>query len=207
MSNPPPIIRLAAPSLTIYSLPFLRFNRIKFGGRATVIRLSSGSLAIFSPIPLTADVRASIASLGGTVRYLIAPDIEHHMQLGPYKTAYPQALVMAPEGLAAKRRKQGDQEVPIDYEFTAANKRSIKLPEEFAQDLEVEYWDSHASKEITLLHKPSKTLIEADLLFNLPATEQYSNAKESATSGIWTKIATAFMNTKPGSKGQQRFMW
>ncbi|KAF8543202.1 hypothetical protein BDD12DRAFT_874824 [Trichophaea hybrida] len=201
------VIRTVVPEITTFSVPFLRFGKFKFGGRSTVIKLSSGNLAIFSPIPLSSDVTSTLTSIGGSVSYIIAPDMEHHMQLGPYKTAFPTAVVIAPEGLREKRAKQGDQDVPVDFAFSKTNKNGMKLPEEFLRDFEVEFWDSHANKEITLLHKPSRTLIEADLLFNLPAREQYSNTDEDPTKGPWTKLVMYFMNTTLGHKGQQRFNW
>jgi hypothetical protein len=205
--NPFLVIRNVAPEITTFSVPFLRFNKIKFGGRATLVRLSTGSLAIFSPVPLSPDVSSTISNLGGNLRYIVAPDIEHHMQLGPYKNAYPAATVIGPEGLREKRAKQGDQDVVIDYEFNKANKRQLKLPDELMQEFEVEYWDGHASKELAFLHKPSRTLIEADLLFNLPAREQYSMSGEDPTKGVFTKLMSYFTNTRVGHKGQQRFLW
>jgi len=36
----------------------------------------------------------------------------------------------------------------------------------------------HTNHELVAIHHPSKTLLEADLLFNLPAKEQYSRTKE-----------------------------
>jgi len=205
--NPHLVIRTIAPQISTLSVPFLRFNRIKFGGRATLLQLSSGSIAIFSPIPLSPEVRAHITGLGGRVGYIIAPDIEHHMQLGPYKTEFPSALVIGPHGLREKRANQGDQDVVIDFEYSKENKATLKLPEELAREVEVEYWDGHANKEIVFLHKPSRTLVEADLLFNLPATEQFSRSGEDPSSGCSTKISLSFLNTTPGQKGQQRFLW
>lgn len=67
-------------------------------------------------------------------------------------------------------------------------------------------FDRHANKEIAFLHKPSRTLINADLVFNLPAHEQYSKTGTNAQSGIYSKIINNFLNTRPG-KGQQRFIW
>jgi len=205
--NPHLVIRTITPQISTLSIPFLRFNRAKFGGRATLLQLSSGSLAVFSPIPLTPDVRAHITQLGGRVGYIIAPDLEHHMQLGPYKSAFPAAVVIAPEGLREKRAKQGDQDVPVDFEFTKENKNSLMLPDELAREVDVEYWDGHSSREIVLLHKPSRTMVEADLLFNLPASEQYSRTGENAGKGWATRLAHFFMNTTPGHKGQQRLNW
>jgi len=36
----------------------------------------------------------------------------------------------------------------------------------------------HTNHELVAIHHPSKTLLEADLMFNLPAKEQFSRAKE-----------------------------
>lgn len=205
--NPQLVVRTVTPSLTTFSLPFLRYNKIRFGGRATLIQLTSGSLAIFSPVPLSTEVSSTISALGGNVAYIICPDIEHHMQLSAYKRAFPSALVFGPEGLREKRAKSGETDVVIDFEYTRDNKASMKLPEDLARDVEIEYWDGHANKEITLLHKPTRTLIEADLVFNLPAYEQYSKSGEDPTKGVWTKMMMYFTNTQQGHKGQQRFLW
>jgi hypothetical protein len=63
------------------------------------------------------------------------------------------------------------------------------------------------NKEIIFLHKPSKTLIEADLFFNLPATEQFSKTGTLATSGIATKLFTGVNNTAGAANGQKRLLW
>jgi hypothetical protein len=35
---------------------------------------------------------------------------------------------------------------------------------------------SHVNDELIAIHHPTGTMLEADILFNLPATEQYSRA-------------------------------
>lgn len=112
----------------------------------SVIKLTSGNLVIFSPIPLTDEVAASIASLGGSVSYLIAPDIEHHMSLAPWKAKFPGAIVIGPEGLREKRAEMKEQDVVFDIIFTRGGKRSLRLPEELEKDLEFEYMDGHGNK-------------------------------------------------------------
>jgi len=58
-----------------------------------------------------------------------------------------------------------------------------------------------------VLHKPDKTLIEADMMFNLPAHEQYSRSGESATGGLWTRMFIAMQNTTGPATWQKRFLW
>lgn len=50
------------------------FNR-RFQLTSTSVRLQSGSLAVFSPVALTDEVKAKVAELG-EVRYICAPDAE-----------------------------------------------------------------------------------------------------------------------------------
>lgn len=201
------VIRSVAPTITTVSVPFLRFNRIKFGGRATVVKLSSGNLAVFSPVALEQEVQDTLQAMGGRVSYLIAPDLEHHLHLAAYKRAFPAALVIAPHGLREKRANQAADDVPVDFELSRDNKATVTLPDEFTRDCEIELFDGHPNREIALLHRPSRTLIQADLVFNLPAREQFSRSGLDPASGLLTRLATYITNIRPESKGQQRFLW
>lgn len=197
------VIRDVVPNtITTLSVPFSRFGKIKVGGRGTIVRLQSGGLAVFSPVALTEDVKAKIAAMG-EVKYITASDMEHHMFLGPWHAAYPKAKVIGPEGLPEKRKQQGNEDVPFSIVFTKGKNETIDP--EFDSEFEYAYVPAHANKELVFNHKPTRTLIQADLLFNYPATEQYSKTGELATSGILTKLFGAFTNTH--GKGQQRFMW
>lgn len=166
----------------------------------------SGSLAVFSPTALTDEVKAKVTLMGGELKYIAALDIEHHIYIGPWQKEYPGAKVLGPEGLMQKRKKQHNEDVPIT-EFTAKDKDSIKVDEDFDKNFDVEYVDAHANKELVFNYKPDKTLIEGDLLFNLPATEQFSKTGEPAASGILTKMFSYFNNTKGTALGQKRFIW
>ena len=97
--------------------------------------------------------------------------------------------------------------VPISTTFTKAEKGKTSISEEFDRDFEYEYVDSHPNKELVFFHKPSKTLIEADLLFNLPATEQYSRTGIDATTGIFTKLFGGVQHTRGTAVWQKRLLW
>ncbi|KAG9242282.1 hypothetical protein BJ878DRAFT_179647 [Calycina marina] len=206
------VIREIAPGVTTLSVPFLRFGMIKFGGRATIVKMSSGSLAVFNPVSLTPTVQTKIKELGGPVSYIAAPDIEHHIFLSSWAAAFPAAHLIAPEGLAEKRATLNASNpdisiLPFNSIFTKANKSTLKVSDEFEQDFETEFVDAHRNKELVFFHKGSGTLIEADLMFNLPATEQYSRTGESAGSGWATIIACALQGTKGNAKWQKRIIW
>lgn len=208
------VVRDVVPGvISTLSTPFLRFGLVKIGGRATIIKLKTGNLAVFNPVALTSEAKAKVQQLAqsgpsGTVRYLIAPDFEHHIFISPWAKEYPDANIIGPEGLPEKREQDPDTKgVKFHHVFTPQNKHDFKITSEFDDEFNYEYVEGHQNKELVFLHKPTRTLIEADLLFNLPATEQFSKSGEDATSGIFTKIFTSLMNTKGDMKWQQRVIY
>jgi len=207
-SNPSEVmvIRKLSPDITTLSVPFLRFGRIKVGGRGTLVRLPSGSVAVFSPVALTPEVKETVAAMG-ELKYIAALDIEHHIFLGQWHEAYPTAKVLGPEGLPEKRAKQKNEDVPFSVVFTAANKDTITVDPEFDAAFDYEFVHSHANKELVFNYKPEKTLIQADLIFNLPATEQFSKTGLDSKSGILTKLFGYINNTRGTAVAQKRFIW
>jgi uncharacterized protein DUF4336 len=171
-----------------------------------LVKLQSGAVAAFSPVALTREVKETISALG-ELKYIAAPDIEHHIFIGPWHEAYPNAKVIGVEGLPEKRKKQKNEDVPFAAIFTKANRETIKIDAEFDSEFDYEYMPSHPNLDVAFFHKPSKTLIEADILFNLPATEQFSKSGEAANSGILTKIWIALTNTQGAALGQKRAIW
>jgi hypothetical protein len=206
------VIRNITPNVVTLSVPFLRFGSVKVGGRGTLVRLSSGSLVIFSPVALTPEVKAKIAELGGTVKYIIAPDIEHHIFVSEWKKEFPEAMIIGPEGLPEKRAKQNDEKIGKEEffkVFTGKDRTNTTITPEFDADCEIEYMDAHPSKEIVLFYKPDKILVEADLMFNLPANEQYSRVTdaEKDKSGLVQRLFTSIQTTEGDAKGNKRFQW
>ncbi|KAL3418879.1 hypothetical protein PVAG01_09100 [Phlyctema vagabunda] len=206
------VIRDVSPNVTTLSVPFLRFGKVKFGGRATIVRLSSGSLAVFSPVALTPTVKTKVQSLGGKVAYIAAPDLEHHIFLSDWATAFPEAHLIAPEGLAEKRASQSASNPRVtilDFQtiFSAATKAQQRVSDEFDRDFEYEFVDAHPNKEIVFFYKPDATLIQADLLFNMPATEQYSRTGEDAAAGWINKLFCGLQNTRGDALWQKRMLW
>ncbi|KAM7212611.1 hypothetical protein V8F06_011988 [Rhypophila decipiens] len=211
------VIRDVTPNVVTFSVPFLRFGKIPIGGRGTLVKLTSGSLAIFSPVALTPEAKAKVDSLGGQVRYIIAPDIEHHIFVSEWAKAYPEAVLIGPEGLPEKRAKMRSNpsndnvgEESFATVFTKTNKREVKVSPEFDADFEYEYVDAHPNKELVFFYKPDKVLIEADLMFNLPAEEQYSRMPESEKPKNAGFLAKAFMgaqSTEGDAKWMKRFIW
>ncbi|KFY62669.1 hypothetical protein V496_04449 [Pseudogymnoascus sp. VKM F-4515 (FW-2607)] len=211
-SNPSAVmvIRDITPNITTLSAPFSRFGLFRIGGRGTIVRLTSGALSVFSPTALTPEVRAKLQEKGDNLKYIIAPDIEHHIFVSEWARAYPSAQVIGVEGLPEKRAaaaKDASEVVPFATVFTEKLKGQVRISEEFDRDFEYEYVPEHMNKELVFLYKPDRTLIVADYLFNLPATEQYSRTGEPANKGIMTRLFGALMSTHGRAMGQKRFLW
>ncbi|PYH98487.1 hypothetical protein BO71DRAFT_395266 [Aspergillus ellipticus CBS 707.79] len=210
-SNPADVmvIRNVTSNVITLSLPFARFGRLKFGGRGTIVKMATGSVAVFSPVNLTPEVHDTINSLGGDLKYIAALDMEHHLHLKSWKEAFPDAAIIAPEGLWEKRQSnpQTKDAGPFEHVFRKDAQGPQSISEEFDAEFETEYVHGHPSRELVFYHRPSRTLIEADLLFNLPAREQYSKSKESATSGLLTKIVSPLMSANSPATWQKRFVW
>ncbi|KAJ9155270.1 Beta-lactamase-like protein [Pleurostoma richardsiae] len=208
------VIRNITPNVVTFSVPFARFGVLKVGGRGTLVKLTSGALAIFSPVALTPEVKAKIAELGGTVKYIIAPDIEHHIFISEWAAQFPEATLIGPEGLPEKREKANEERIgkeKFGVVATAAAKAEGKLSvsPEFDADFDLEYVDAHPNKELVFFYRPDKILIEADLMFNLPANEQYSRvpAAQALQKGVAERIFGSLQTTAGEAKGMKRFMW
>jgi len=192
-----PIIRTLNSRVTLLSKPFTRLSLFHIGGRASLIQMQSKKLAVFSPVALTPNVRQKVEQLGNRVEYLIAPDFEHHMYIGEWKKHFPSAKVIGVEGLQERRK-----DVHFDHIFTAG-KAPESLPDEFREEFEYQYFPGFINKDLALMHKPSRTLFEADLMFNLPAYEQYSQSTSSCTTGF-TRLFNLFHWQSTALK---RFLW
>jgi hypothetical protein len=201
------VIREVVPSITTFSLPFELFGGVKVGGRATVVRLQTGSLAVFSPVVLTSKVIEKVNSLG-TLRYIVALNIEHHLSISSWAKEYPQAKVIGMEGLSEKREQsEATRGVRFDTVFLTEEKLETEISPEFDDEFHYEYIHSHQNRELVFVHKPTRTLIEADLIFNLPATEQYSRTGEDPSSGVLAMALGRFLKAKKDMRWQRRILW
>ncbi len=125
----------------------------RYPTRMAVIRLAGGGLAIWSPIQLTEDLRAAVAALG-PVRHLIAPNSLHHLHLGPWKAAFPDALLHAAPGLRERRA-----DLAFDADLT-----DVPHPD-WAGDLEQMLVGGNAiTTEVVFFHRASRTVLFTDLI-------------------------------------------
>lgn len=135
-------------------------HRQKFGFgfvapcRMTVVRLASGGLWIHSPGPMDEALAGEICELG-PVEYLVAPNLFHHLHLRAAVERFPEAEVHAPPGLEKKRP-----------DVTFAGTLGVAAP--WGADLQpIPIEGMPRLREVVFVHRPSGSLLVADLLFNL----------------------------------------
>ncbi|KAI0088875.1 hypothetical protein BDY19DRAFT_153309 [Irpex rosettiformis] len=196
MANSSTVIREVTQDVWTFSRPFARFGLFPIGGRSTAIKLKTGGVWVLASTPLDDETRTKLQELG-PVRYIVGADAVHYLFLAQYRMQYPEAKLIAPQDAIDTVSK-----VTPDVNFDGAwGKDDPDTKYGFEDEINHCYFPGHQNKEVAFLHKESKTLLEADLLFNLPPTEQYSKSKESAT----VPFISSHMN--PFSGLHKRMVW
>jgi hypothetical protein len=150
-----------------------------------VLRLGDGSLLVYSPVALTPARRAAVAALG-PVAHLYAPNTFHHLFIGQWAAAFPSARLHAPAGLARKRR-----DLRIDRTHGGA---AGAAPEPaFAGVLDELPIDGFRLQESVLLHRPSRTLVVADLVHNIGHPPERWTRIYAGAMGFYDRVALSRM--------------
>lgn len=146
-----------ADQLWIFDGDAVPFMGLPYTTRMIVIRLPDGGLWVHSPIKLTDRIGEQLATLG-PVRYLIAPNRLHHLFLSEWQSRYPEALCYGTPGVIRKRD---------DLNFRGPLDGDGPWPWAGTID-QVLFAGSPVMEECVFFHKPSRTLIVADLVENFP---------------------------------------
>jgi hypothetical protein len=126
-----------------------------FPNRMTVMGLGDGALLLYSPVPLAEDDAQAIEALG-EVRHLVAPSTFHHLHLGAAKVRFPKATTYGPRGLERKCA------APLDV-LLGPGERCDLAPGVRGFVL----GGMPKLNEIAFVHRPSRTLVVCDLVFNM----------------------------------------
>lgn len=145
----------------------LRFLGLEVGTRMTVLETQEG-LLIHSPI----DTPPENLSALGEPRWVLSPNRLHHLFAGDWIKA-------GVEGWAAP----GLPEKRPDLSFSGVVKSGTQP---FGSDIEVITLTCFPlSNEVVLFHKPSKTLVVTDLLFNFPKSAPFLTRAAMFCSGCY----------------------
>ena len=123
--------------------------------RSIVVRLPSGGVWLWSPIAYDPELQRQVEAIG-PVRHLISPNKLHHLFLGEWQSALPDAQLWGPQSTVARR---------TDLSFAGALGEQSPAGWDGAFE---QFWlrGSPALDEIAFFHRASRTLILADLTQN-----------------------------------------
>ena len=163
-------LQALGPSLWTRSVPHrMRDLGLQIGARMNVVRLASGELVVVAPLPPDDDLVAEVRSLG-TVRDLVAPNLQHHLYVGEWRKRFPEARLHVPRHLGTKRPDLVGSAVLGDDSWD---------PE--LHHVEILGCERYLGENV-FVHAASGTLIVADLVHNLPPSKH-----------LWTKIYGTLM--------------
>ncbi len=146
------------PHIWVGEGPLVPFYGFPYPTRMALIRLSSGGLFVWSPVALAPALKRQVDALG-PVRHLVSPNALHHLFLGEWNAAYPEARLYASPRLRRKRK-----------DLVFAGELGASPEPEWAADIDqVPLVGSFVLTEVVFFHRASRTAMFADLIENLPA--------------------------------------
>ena len=154
----------------------IRFGPIPLPHTMTVIRLSNGGLFVHSPTKLDPATAAAFAALG-PVDSIVWPSWWHDMYVREYAAAFPDAKLFGSPLL-----------VKSHPSMPALQRIDAEAPQ-WSPNLDALYVDQMRLflDEFVFLHRPSRSLIVADLAFHIDESR-----------GSFTKSSFAFIGAYPG---------
>lgn len=149
------MLQSLAPNLWELNAPMTVVG-MRIGHRMTVARLRDDTLWLHSPVAHTPELAAALAALG-PVRHIVAPNTMHDTYLEGWFAAYPQARFYGPKGMSKTRP---------DLRFT--DTLADAAPTEWSGMFDLyRIRGMPRLNEVAFLHRPSRTLILTDLVFNI----------------------------------------
>jgi hypothetical protein len=126
------------------------------GTRMTVVRLASGELMLHSPVRIDPATRDAVDRVG-RVRWIVGPSKVHHLFLGDWTAAHPDAELCGAPGLPEKRR---------DLRFAHVMDGAWQAPWG-GELLHHPFAGAPFMNEVVFFHPASRTLLLTDLAFNV----------------------------------------
>lgn len=162
----------------LWALPsYFTSMGMKGSVRMTIVAAEPG-LTLFSPVAMTTAHIAEIRALGN-VAAIMAPNTFHHLFLRDAVAAFPEARVFVPETLEDKIGAVPRAEIMGE---------SVDL----GASLEHFTFRGHKIRETMLFHRPTATLVTADLLYNLQEENEPGEKFFFRAIGCYGKPGVAF---------------
>ena len=162
------------PGLWIHEQPLVLFGA-QFGRRCAVVKLQSGELLMHSTCRVSDALKREVGEIGA-MRWILVPNRFHDAFFGGCVASFPEAEICAPRDYRNKRHP--DREPTVDL--------SGEMPAAWSSDLEsLHVQGAPRLDETVLYHRPSKSLIFADLAFNIPKPQPFMAALFLRLNGVY----------------------
>jgi hypothetical protein len=184
-----------------YDTAPVHFLGMRLTATMTVLRIEDGDLLLHSPLPMTAERRAAVESLG-RVAHLYAPNTFHHQWIGEWSQAFSEARVHAPEVLAKKR-----PDLRVDRHHDGEH------PSRFSALVEEIPIEGFRLAETALVYRPGRTAVVTDLVHNIGRPAHLWTKIYSSLMGFYDRVAlsrvirwTAFSDRGAARRGVDRLL-
>ena len=135
---------------------------VQLGHRMTIIRLADNELLLHSPVPLSDVLERELDELG-EVRYVVAPSRFHDLFLSAYFERFARATFCTVPGMADQHPEMGFEIVLYD-----------QFPKYWSEEVEhILVGGIPKVNEVVFFHPASKTLVVADLVFNIQSSNSW----------------------------------
>jgi hypothetical protein len=130
----------------------ISFNGFDYPTRMAVVRLADSGLWLWSPVEMTVEIECAVRALG-PVRHLVSPNKLHHLFLGEWQAAFPDARMWGTAQTIAKCRR---------LHFAGA--LADNPPADWTGQIDQFYFpNSIVVDELIFFHRASRTALIADL--------------------------------------------
>lgn len=150
---------------------------VHFPGRMVVARLPGGGLWLLSPVPIDDELAAALAELG-PVEHIVSPNAFHHLHFSAAAARYPDARRWLTAALAAKKPK-------LEHDEPLGDEAPAVWSEVFEQHL---VGGMPKLDEVVFLHRPTRTLIVTDLVFNMREHEGWLSGLVFRMAGTYKRL-------------------
>ncbi len=165
------------------------FYGFSYPTRSVIVKLENNELWIWSPIELSQTLKSEVAAIGQP-KHLVSPNKLHHLFLKEWAEAYPAASLWGPQSTIIKKPD-------LHFEYPLEH----NTPTEWKEDIDQVWFNgSRAMDEIVFFHKPSRTVIMADL------SENFSEHFIKANWSFWQRVLARLWGIVEG-KGYAPLEW
>jgi hypothetical protein len=157
------------------------FSGVRQRVHSTVVRLDDGGLLLHSPAPPSAALAEELRALG-PVRWLLVPNCFHHLGTPAAAGQFPEAQVVGPASALARNKA-------LKFHFDIRDARfAEQVPELEAFPLQgVPFLD-----ETVLYHRPTQTLLGADIVLCPNAKDHWSLRFAARLLGFYAQVRVPF---------------